>query len=146
VDERPPPVPAGRIGRAALMAFGAAIATASLAGCKGDEPAIGAEESAPAARPDTETRSAPAEEDRRRPGSAVKDETAPIRSPFLVGAEPPPSPPSNNDARPQETARPVVVPPVKTIQPPHDINQDQKRWNQAKPYGAPPADGMPEIV
>jgi hypothetical protein len=119
------------------MAFGAAIATASLAGCKGDEPAIGAEESA--ARPDTETRSAPAEEDRRRPGSAEKDDTAPIKSPFLVGAEPPPLP--------QETARPVVVPPVNTVKRPQpDITRDQKRWNQAKPYGAPPADGLPEIV
>jgi|GEM_PF-1194559 len=147
LDERPPPVPAGRIGRAALMAFGAAIATASLAGCKGEEPAIGAEESAPTARPDTETRSAPAEDDRRRPGSAEKADTAPIKSPFLVGAEPPPLPPSSIDARPQETAGPVVVPPVNTIKrPPPDNTWNQKRVNKAMPYGAPPADGMPEIV
>jgi hypothetical protein len=151
LDERPPPVPAGRVGRAALMAFGTALATASLAGCnKGEEPAIGAEESAPTARPDTDTRSAPAEQENRgRQGSAVRDDAAPIKSPFLVGSEPPPTTPSNNDglgARPQETARPVIVPTVSTVKPPPTSTWNQKRWNQAKPYGAPPADGMLDVV
>jgi hypothetical protein len=146
VDDRPPPVPTGRIGRAALMAFGAALATASLAGCKGEEPAtIGAEEGAPTARPETETRTAPREREddsRRRPGSVEKADSAPMQSPFLVGAQPPPTPPTS-DARPAQT----VPPPVKTVTTaPTDSNWNQKRWNQAKPYGAPPADGMPEIV
>lgn len=148
VDDRAPLVPAGRIGRAALMAFGAALATASLAGCnnKGEEPAIEAEEGAPTARPDTETRAAPAEEDRRRPqGSVAKDDGAPIQSPFLVGSEPPPS---NVDTRPAETASPVV-PTVNTIKkpppPPPDIT-NRNHWNHAKPYGAPPADGLLEVV
>ncbi|NUQ73285.1 MAG: hypothetical protein HUU21_07000 [Polyangiaceae bacterium] len=154
VDERPPPIPAGRMGRAALMAFGAAIATASLAGCDGKKDgdlAIGAEESAPTARPDTETRTAPAEQERRKPqGSAVRDDAEPMKSPFLVGAEPPPTPPSNAAARPAETA--VAVPPVNTIKkppppppPPPDVTT-RNHWNHAKPYGAPPADGLLDEV
>jgi hypothetical protein len=135
---RPSPVPSGRIGRAALMAFGAALATASIAGCKGEEPAIEPEESAKTARPDTETRTTPAEENRgRQQGSAAKDDTAPMKSPFLVGSEPPSTAPTN-----QEPAR--VVP---TVKPPPPVTATPiKQWNHAKPYGAPPADGIVDVV
>lgn len=130
------------------MAFGTVVATASVAGCKGDAPAVEAEaeQTTPVTRPDTEKRAVPAEDEKRREGSAEKADPEPMKSPFLVGSEPPNTGAAAGD--PPDSGRPPPLPPVQTqtVKRPPPPPPDWKHRNKAMPYGAPPADGLIEIV
>jgi len=143
-----------RLGRAARMAFSAAMATASLTGCGNSSTGADTTGVTPIA---AESARAAATTEPTTPLPPTTPPAAVPPHPFLVTGSPSGGTQDTGSAvvPPKDTAKAIVtVPPKVTATAPPKVTatatatavRDRNWGNHAKPYGAPPADGLLKVV
>jgi len=147
-----PMISEARIGRAARMALGAAMATASLTGCTRSGSDADTTTPTPIAAESSKALSQPTTTAAPPPPTLVAPPPTVAPNPFLATGAPSPAttdtgvPPATTTA-PPNTAKPLVTTTVRTNPTTTATVVHPRDWGgHAKPYGAPPADGLLRVV